>query len=252
MALLEKAAGQGHAYAMSALGGIHHVRMEYAQAVQWWTKGAEAGLPKAMFHLGLCLDMGEGVAAIDYPAAAGWYRRAADAGDEEAANNLTTMYAVGRGVTRSKRRALQWMRKAAENGRAEACVTLATRMYMDAPYAREVGHVGESGGVATPAGVMEVHDVPPDVLTGVVYWLQKGCVTGHHTVSDKLEGCRRAALDGGRFCRNEGCEVAGLLKDFKVCPQCKDARYCGAACQKQDWTTAGHKEKCGKIEGPPL
>jgi hypothetical protein len=28
-------------------------------------------------------------------------------------------------------------------------------------------------------------------------------------------------------------------------PQCKTARYCGDACQKQDWTTGGHKEKCG-------
>ena len=42
-----------------------------------------------------------------------------------------------------------------------------------------------------------------------------------------------------------GCEVVGHLKDFKVCPQCKTARYCGDACQKQDWTTGGHKKTCG-------
>jgi len=52
MAFLEKAAGQGHAYAMTALGSIHHVRMEYAQAVGWYSKGAEAGLPQAKFNLG--------------------------------------------------------------------------------------------------------------------------------------------------------------------------------------------------------
>ena len=46
-------------------------------------------------------------------------------------------------------------------------------MYMDTPYAREVGHVGEAAGVASSAGVMEGHDVAPDVLTGVLHWLRK-------------------------------------------------------------------------------
>jgi TPR repeat protein len=88
MALLEKAAGQGHAYAMFELGQIHNVRREYEQAVAWYTKGAEAGLPRAMFYLGVSLDTGQGVAAPDCPAAAGWYRRAADAGHGAAAHNL--------------------------------------------------------------------------------------------------------------------------------------------------------------------
>ena len=97
MALLEKAAGQGHVYAMCQLGDMHDTRKEYEQAVAWYTKGAEAGLPKAMFSVGVCLDKGQGVAAPDYPAAAGWYRRAADAGHGGAARNLCTMYQVGRG-----------------------------------------------------------------------------------------------------------------------------------------------------------
>ena len=97
MALLEQAAGQGHAYAMLALGGIHYTRVEHEKAVVWWTKGAEAGLPKAMFNMGLCLESGEGVAALDHPAAADWYRRAADGGHDVAAANLSDMYTVGRG-----------------------------------------------------------------------------------------------------------------------------------------------------------
>jgi hypothetical protein len=98
MALLEKAAGQGHVYAMSALGSVHYTRKEYEQAVNWATKGAEAGLPRAMFDLAVCLDTGEGVAAPDHQAAAGWYRRAADAGNGEAAANLSRMFSVGRGL----------------------------------------------------------------------------------------------------------------------------------------------------------
>jgi hypothetical protein len=97
MALLEKAAGQGHAYAMHALGSVHEARKELQEAVEWYTKGAEAGLPRAMFNLGLLLDKGEGMAAPDYPAVAGWYRRAADAGHRAAASNLSTMYQVGHG-----------------------------------------------------------------------------------------------------------------------------------------------------------
>ena len=97
MALLEKAAVQGHAYAMLWLGNAHHVWKEYEQAVIWFTRGAEAGLPKSMFNLGRCLEEGKGVAATDYPAAAGWYRRAADLGNASAANNLSAMYTIGSG-----------------------------------------------------------------------------------------------------------------------------------------------------------
>ena len=151
---------------------------------------------------------------------------------------------VGRGVARSKRRATQWLRKAAENGDAKACSQLAGIMYGDHPYAREVGHVSEAGGVVMTAGVMKGHDVPRDVMTGVVHWLRKG---GHKPVAG-LEAFRRMAQEGATYCYNEGCEVVGLFKDFKVCPQCKTARYCGDACQKQDWTTGGHKATCGTFE----
>ena len=84
---------------METLGSIHDTRQEYEQAVAWFTKAAEAGLPKAMFNLGCSLEEGTGVAAPDYPAAAGWYRRAADADYAGAANNLSNMYTVGRGWT---------------------------------------------------------------------------------------------------------------------------------------------------------
>ena len=134
------------------------------------------------------------------------------------------------------------MRKAAENGHADACLKLATNMYADRPYAREAGQVGQAAGVAASAGGMEGHDVPPDVLTGVAHWLRGG---GHVDLAGPLDDLRRMALEGFKYCYNEGCEVVGHLKDFKVCPQCKTARYCGDACQKHDWITGGHKATCG-------
>ena len=155
------------------------------------------------------------------------------------------MYRVGRGVTRSKRRALQWLRKAAENGHTPSCKLLARDVYADYPNAREVGHVGEGSRVATSSDLMEGHDVPPNVLTDVLYWLRKASMTGECNPFEELDGFRKEALEGSNYCHNEGCEVIGHRKDFKLCPQCKIARYCGDACQKQDCTTGGHKETCG-------
>ena len=144
----------------------------------------------------------------------------------EAAHNISAMYANGTGgVTRSKRRTMQWLRKAADLGVAESCVQLARNMYADRPRARALGHVEvEATGVATSAADMEGHDVPPEVLKSVVYWLQKGCVTGGPTPLDCLEELRREEMEGVPYCVNDGCEVVGHLKDFKVCPLCKTAR----------------------------
>jgi len=278
VALLEKAAGQGHAYAMQWLGIDHHEREEYEQAVAWFTKGAEAGLPQARFNLGILLEEGTGVAAPDCLAAADWYRRAAETGHGRAANNLSVMYTVGRGwglahdschvstflpwclesnsITRrgelylpgprARRHAQQAGGDEVETqGRrecnTEACFKLAACMYGDCPYAREVGRVGDAAGDTTSAVVMEWHDIPPDVMTGVVYWVRKG---GHEPL-ECLDVYRRTALEGAQYCCNDGCEVVGHLKDFKVCPQCKTARHCGDECQARDWYAGGHKATCG-------
>jgi hypothetical protein len=56
--LLEKAAGQGHTYAVHTLGCFHDKRVEYEHTAAWYTKGAEAGLPRVTFSLGCCLDAG--------------------------------------------------------------------------------------------------------------------------------------------------------------------------------------------------
>jgi TPR repeat protein len=69
--LIKKAAEQGHAYAMWALGCVYGERNEHELSVDWLTKGAEAGLPRSMFSLGCLLDEGKGVAAPDYAAAVG-------------------------------------------------------------------------------------------------------------------------------------------------------------------------------------
>ena len=105
--------------------------------------------------------------------------------------------------------------------------------------------VGEGTGVAALAGVTEGHDLIPDVLTSVVHWLRRGGDDEIVKLNERLNDFRITTLEGGAHCRNETCEVVGLLHEFKVCPQCKTTRYCGDACQKQDWNAGGHKKKCG-------
>jgi hypothetical protein len=152
----------------------------------------------------------------------------------DAAQNISALYIVGTGgVTRSKRRAmqLQWLRKAADMGIEQSCVGLAGDMYRDRPHARVEGHVEvEATGVAMSAADMEGHDhVPPEVLKSVVYWLRKACVTGQYDPLVHLEVFRRRAVEGTPYCCNDGCEVMGHLKDFKVCPRCKTAKCARSA-----------------------
>jgi len=54
VALLERAARQGHAHAMPWLGNMHHKRKEYGQATEWFMRGAKAGLPDSMIGPGRC------------------------------------------------------------------------------------------------------------------------------------------------------------------------------------------------------
>jgi len=143
---------------------------------------------------------------------------------------------------------MQWCRRAAEKGRAASCLRLAGTMYSDLPYAREVGHVREAAGPATSAGVMEGHDVPPEVLTSVIHWLRKGCVTGQHALSEELDGFRRVALEGGMYCDIETCEVMGHLKDFKVCPQCKSARYWAPRVKKRTGQRVGTRRSAANFD----
>ena len=62
---------------------------------------------------------GEGVAQ-DFAKAARWLRKAAEQGYAEAQCALGILYAAGKGVVQDDTEAVQWFRKAAEQGHAEA------------------------------------------------------------------------------------------------------------------------------------
>jgi TPR repeat protein len=75
--LLEKAAEQGHAYAMEELGSMYYERDVHELALDWYTKAADAGLPRAKLNVGYMLENAEGVAAPDPRAALKWYTEGA-------------------------------------------------------------------------------------------------------------------------------------------------------------------------------
>ena len=78
--------------------------------------------------------------------------------------------------------------------------------------------MGEAAWAASSDGVMEGHDIPPNVLTGVVHWLHKG---GHDPV-DKLGWVRKVALEGSNYCHNDGCEVVGTDEGLQTLPAMQD------------------------------
>jgi hypothetical protein len=70
---------------------------------------------EAQTDLGLMYANGEGVGR-DYDEAVNWYRKAAEQGDAKAQNALGVMYHNGFGVKRDDKEAKKWFRKAAEQG----------------------------------------------------------------------------------------------------------------------------------------
>ena len=71
------------------------------------------------FSLGVMYLNGEGVPQ-DYSKAVQWFRKAADQGDAGAQTNLGVMYNQGKGVPQDYAQAMQWYRKAADQGNAWA------------------------------------------------------------------------------------------------------------------------------------
>jgi len=56
------------------------------------------------------------------------------------------------------------LRMAADLGLADSCLRLTRAIYLDHPYGREIGHVGEAAGSATSAGVMRGRAVQVDSI----------------------------------------------------------------------------------------
>jgi tetratricopeptide (TPR) repeat protein len=118
-----RAAEAGNNTAMDSLGWMYDhgegVTQDYQQALSWYRKAAEAGNNHAMNNLGWMYENGKAVTQ-DYQQALSWYRKAAEAGNSSAMDNLGSLYENGKGVEKDQQRAIDWYRKAAKLGNQDA------------------------------------------------------------------------------------------------------------------------------------
>ena len=138
-----KAAEQGHAEAQYHLALAYEAgkstTQDYAEAIAWYLKAAKSGHAEAQYRLALAYETGNGVEK-SLSEANVWYRKAANQGNEEASRRLPLVelkynaqagnadaqyklalaYENGDGMEKDPSEAVQWFRKAAEQGHAES------------------------------------------------------------------------------------------------------------------------------------
>lgn len=99
------------------------VQRDPVEAVKWFGRAAEGGLPRAQFYLASMIGAGIG-APKDLELAARWLLKAAGNGLPQAQFHLGLMYAEGIGVDRDLQEARRWMRLAESSGVVEATAWL--------------------------------------------------------------------------------------------------------------------------------
>jgi TPR repeat protein len=88
------------------------VDKDYLKAAYWWEQSANAGLADSQFNLGLLYYRGIGL-EIDYKKASSLFTSAAEQDHPHAQYSLAVMYAFGQGLDKNYEQALQWFRKSA-------------------------------------------------------------------------------------------------------------------------------------------
>lgn len=119
------------------------------RGADWLMGAARRGVPEAQFQVGLELAHAQ---PPRHGEALEWYRKAADQGFVPACNNLGAMYATGEGVARDEAVAIEWSLKAAERGSATSQARLGT-LFMDKDGAKAV-HWLEKAAAQGHAGAM--------------------------------------------------------------------------------------------------
>ena len=115
-----------YAVPLNATGsGLAALREAGEAGSRRWAAAARAGAQIGMAMHGFCLANGLGGPADDKRAVE-WLRKAADAGFAGATNSLGLAYAFGRGVPASATEAVRWYRTGAEAGFAPAMASLAS------------------------------------------------------------------------------------------------------------------------------
>lgn len=123
IAHFRRAAEQGHAGAMVALGTLtragHGISTDEKAALAWFKEAARRGHVDGMWLLGQALLQGSGIAA-DFHQAKDWLAQAANQQSYDALHWLGVMHEYGLGVQLDTRKAREFYDVAAKNGHALA------------------------------------------------------------------------------------------------------------------------------------
>jgi len=117
-----------------------------------------------------------------------WIRKAAEQGDAEAQSKLGTMYNKGRGVAQSDTEAVNWYRKAAEQGDAKAQNNLGVMYVSGRGVAQSVSEAGNWFRKAADQGVAEAQ-----LNLGAMYENGYGVAQSH---ADAMKWYTKAAAQG--------------------------------------------------------
>ena len=111
------------AFAQAHLGARYFdgtgVDLDLKEAVKWFQKAAEQGLPGAQYLLGNCYEHGLGT-KMSAEEAYRWYRRAAEQDFALGQNALGVCFYNGTGVGKNRNEMIKWFQKAAEQGLVDA------------------------------------------------------------------------------------------------------------------------------------
>lgn len=97
------------------------VPVDCFQAEEWFVKAADLGNVNAQRILGVMYRASRRGAPQDFAQAMKWFHIAADRNDGGTQFALGSMYDNGEGIVRNSSKAMEWYRKAANQGYTEAC-----------------------------------------------------------------------------------------------------------------------------------
>ncbi|KAK3817127.1 MAG: hypothetical protein JOS17DRAFT_820503 [Linnemannia elongata] len=115
-------ANHGDIQAQVALGDRYkdgrEVNQDSQAAMDWYSKAAEQGHPRAQYGIGLLYNQGFGNVPQDHTKAFDWLHKSALQGYPDAQAKVSQAYTDGAGVPKDNIKAMEWSVKAAENGHA--------------------------------------------------------------------------------------------------------------------------------------
>ena len=95
-----RAAKKGHVMSESALASYYSSKGDMVNAVKWFTRAAEHGVAEAQYNLGVCYFNGLGGLSEDRALALNWYKKAADQGHVPAKQAVAECEKYGWGTSR--------------------------------------------------------------------------------------------------------------------------------------------------------